>query len=553
MLNNNWHCDLDNINKARAYSVKYNISFYIIIILLNRNVDIKDIDIYLKYSISDYIKQYPIEKNLPEIVETSDRIKTACENKENIFIYGDYDVDGASSTALLINFFKQFNIEANFHIPNRFSEGYGLTKYGIQKAFDTFKPTLLIVVDCGSSSDQEISFAKSLGMDVIVMDHHIYHSRPKDLYSIVNPNFEFLKSQYSNLCASGVVFLTLLNSIIQGRKSINKHIWNQISIMNQIEIASIATICDCMTLKGINHIIVKKGINKINNQDTSLNIKKLLNHKSNIIVNDISFLIGPRLNAGGRLGRENFATLSLLNSDRYTNTPDKLIVLNNNRKIIEQNVLDKANANLQIFTYFTISIGENWHEGVIGIIASKLKEKYKKPSFVLSLKDDLYTGSARSINPIHLGEIISLGKQLNIIKSGGGHELAGGLSIHKTKILDFIQFLEKHITKSANIRKLYDCEIYFPTNDIIDNIKSLEPFGNGFPEPTFLIQNVNIRSTHVIKDNHIGIIIRKNNLFIRSIIFNSKKSIKKDNINIICNLRYNYKYKKIDIFIIDIL
>ena len=546
-----WIEKKDNINKALAYSVKYNISFFTLLILLNRNIDIKDIDIYLNYSILDYIKQYPLQDHIPEINTASNRIKLACKTKENIFIYGDYDVDGASSTAMLINFFQQFNIEVNFHIPNRFNDGYGLTKKTIQEIYTQYAPTLLIVVDCGSSAIEEISLAKSLGMDVIILDHHIYNIRPKDVYAIINPNFEFLKSQYSNLCACGVVFVTLLNTIILGRKE--EKIWHSIEIMNQLEIVTIATICDCMILNGINHIMIKKGMQKLNNQDMSNNIKNLLDNKEKILLKDISFLIGPRLNAGGRLGKENLATLSLINSSKYLNVPNKLISLNQERKDIEKITLNQAISNLQIFTYFTISIGEDWHEGVIGIIASKLKEKYQKPCFILSLKDDLYTGSARSIKPIHLGEIISVGKSKGIIFSGGGHELAGGISIHKENILKFIQFLEKYITNAPIIDKYYDCELYFPNQEILNTIKQLEPFGNGFAEPKFLIKNVNIQTMKIINNMHNKIMVTKDHLIQYSIIFNSNKYINKKNTDIICNVRNNPEFNKIDIFIIEIL
>lgn len=548
-----WKINEENITKALAYSVKYNISFYTLLILLNRNVDIKDIDIYLKYNIIDYIEKYDLEKNIPEITKAATRIKEACEKKQRIFIYGDYDVDGASSTALLINFFDQFNIKSEFHIPNRFDEGYGLTKYGIQKAVDTFNPDLMIVVDCGSSSHEEIAFATNLGVEVIVLDHHIYNTRPKTALAVVNPNFEFLKSHYDNMCASGVTFITLLKTIMLGRVGFKKYLWNKVTIMNQVEIATIGTICDCMTLKGINHILTKKGIQKLNNGDTTSNIKKLLNDKDKVLIKDISFLIGPRLNAGGRLGKENLATLSLLHSSQDQEIVNKLVMLNETRKEIEEATSKKMHANLQIFTYFTISIGSDWHEGVIGILASRLKEEYKKPAFVLSLKEDHYIGSARSIKPIHLGEIISLGKSANIIASGGGHELAGGISVHKDKIYEFINFLEQHITQKPKLDQCYDCEINFPTEEILQNILALEPYGNGFEEPKFLIKNVSIKTLRVINDKHISIMVRKENLFCKSIIFNRTKYLNKDKTDIICNIRKNYYTSKIDIYILDII
>ncbi len=546
-----WSVNSENINKALAYSTKYNISFYTLLILLNRNVDIKDIDLYLDSSILNFFDKYNLEQNIPEINKASDRIQQACEKKERIFIYGDYDVDGASSTAILMRFFAQFNLTAHFHIPNRFDEGYGITKYGIQKAYDTFAPKLMIVVDCGSSSHEEISFAHSLGIEVIVLDHHIYNTRPKDAFAVINPNFEFLKSQYTNLCASGVVFVTLFNTIIRARKK-NLFLWKNISVMNFIDIVTIGTICDCMTLRGINHIIVKKGLQKLNS-NTSFTIKRLLDNKDFILIKDISFLIGPRLNAGGRLGKENLATLALIDNSESENIASKLIVLNETRKEVEKNILKKALTNIQVFKYFTISFGENWHEGVIGIIASKIKETYQKPAFVLSLKGDYYIGSARSIKPIHLGEIISAGKNLNVIYEGGGHELAGGISIHKTKIYEFISFLEKYITRPPYLEQFYDCEINLPTIDLINQIKILEPFGNGFDEPKFLIKNVAITTLKITQDKHINILIRKDHYTFKSILFNTNKKIFKEKADIICHIRYNQKIKKIDLFILDII
>ena len=498
-----------------------------------RNIEKKYIQSFLKPSIKHSIANPYDMKDMNKAI---DRIIKAINEKETIGIFGDYDVDGATSTALIGNYLDLIKHKFEIYIPDRTSEGYGPSIKSFKKLIEK-KISLILTVDCGTMSFEAIDYANNHNVDVIVLDHHQSEIRLPKAYSLINPNRFDDNSDLNYLCAAGVCFMTLVSLNTNLRNS-NWFIKNKIKEPNLLEfldLVSLGTICDVVPLIGLNRAIVKQGL-KILNKKKNLGIKTLLDIckvEKSMSTHLLGYVIGPRINAGGRVGKCSHGANLLLNKDpkETFKIASELEQFNSERKKIENELLNIVLNSISenINDPVLILSGNNWHEGIIGIVAARIKEKFNKPTIIISFKDGIGKASARSITSFDIGSVILSAVQNNILIKGGGHKMAGGFSIYENKINEFKNFIlkrfEKDINKHTKKNNLY-LDSLITTSAInfefYKKIDILSPFGSGNPEPKFTLENLNIIKSSVVGEKHIKTLLSgKDGTVIKAISFNS--------------------------------
>ncbi len=498
-----------------------------------RNIDKNYIESFLKPSIKNLI---PNPNILKDMDKATIRILKAIKDKEKIGIFGDYDVDGASSTALIGNYLKQINQDFEIYIPDRKLEGYGPSVKSFQNLINR-KINLIITVDCGTMSFDAIEFANKKKIDVIVLDHHQSEANLPKAYSIVNPNRIDDNSKLNYLCAAGVCFMTLI-SINSNLRKLNWFIENQINepnLLNFLDLVSLGTICDVVPLVGLNRALVKQGL-KIINLKKNLGLKTLIDLckiETKTSTYHLGYVIGPRINAGGRVGKCSHGANLLLNNNPKESfqIASELEQFNSDRKKLEKNLLNIVlnTINKSINDPVLVLYGQDWHEGVIGIIASRIKDKFNKPTIVISINNKVGKASARSIVGFDIGAIILSALQKKILIKGGGHKMAGGFSIEENKIEEFKEFIiekyKKKIEINYNKKDLFLDSSISPSAlnfSFYQKIEKLSPFGSGNPEPKFILENLKVLKSSVVGENHVkSILISKDGSTIKTISFNS--------------------------------
>ena len=496
-----------------------------------------------KEDINNYLN--PVLKNilpnpsiLTDMEKTVERTFSAIKKKEKIGIFGDYDVDGATSTAILGKYFSQINHSYEIYIPDRKSEGYGPSKQGFQKLIN--KGTKLIfTVDCGTLSFEPINFAYQNKIDILVLDHHQSDVKLPKAFSIVNPNRFDDRSELNYLCAAGVCFMFL----IALNRELRKNNWfkdNNVSepnLINFLDLVSLGTVCDVVPLIGVNRAIVKQGL-KILNFKKNIGLKSLIdickieNHPTPY---HLGYIIGPRINAGGRVGKCSHGANLLLNENPKNSfkLASELDQFNKERQLLEKNLLKNVlNSVKNLSDPVLILDGQEWHEGIIGIIASRIKEKYNKPTIIISITDKVGKASARSVVGYDIGSIIISAVQSGILIKGGGHKMAGGFTIEKNKIDQFKEYaINKFKTLNIEIseeKKILIDSIISPTAinmNFFNKVNNLAPFGSGNSEPRFFIESVVAVNSKIVGEKHIkSVLLGEDGSTIKTIAFNATES-----------------------------
>jgi len=508
------------INKNSLDKIKQDFGFSEILskLIISRNYDIAEIN-----NINNNLDITNIFKNNDDFNESANLLINSLNQKDNICILGDYDVDGSTSTSLLVRFLEHINHPYFFYIPDREKDGYGATKEVFKKLI-LKKPQLVIMVDCGSNSNEAINFLNDYSIKSLIIDHHEINKPFPKSNSIINPKKNNGYEKYDYLCATSLVYFFL--------DIVTKRIKSDFKLSNFLIYVLLATVCDVMPLRKINKIIASNVIKNFRVQNNyAFNILLQLTGVNNrLSINNLGYLIGPIINSGGRLGYSNFATelLSSNNHEIVKKRSIKLIKLNNKRKEIEKNILNEIDfkkikkENKKVIIYFK----NNINEGLIGIIAARLKDYFNKPSIVITNSNNILKGSARSTENYNIGKLMKLLSDKNIIEKGGGHNMAAGFSIKKKniKILDdFIQ--HDYLKKKIDISNFYnyDSEISFSAinNKFLFEINKLGPFGNENLLPVFFIKNAKVIKTKILNNKHISAIIKPNiGPSIKSICFN---------------------------------
>ena len=498
-----------------------------------RKIKKEDINSFLNPSIKNFL---PNPNNLIDMEKTTLRTIKAILNKEKIGIFGDYDVDGATSTALLGNYFSELNLKYEIYIPDRKKEGYGPSIESFKKLIKK-GVKVIFTVDCGTLSFDAINYAKKNNIDVMVIDHHQSEVKLPDAFSIINPNRLDDKSNLQYLCAAGVTFMFLvsINRELRSNNWFNKNKINEPNLINFLDLVSLGTVCDVVPLTGLNRAIVKQGL-KIIQSKKNLGIKTLLsicNIDTNPSTYHLGYMLGPRINAGGRVGKCSHGANLLLDKDPKNSfkLASELDQFNKERQILEKDLLQKILNKTKNYLKDPVLIlsGSNWHEGVIGIVAARLKDKFNKPTILISFDGNIGKASARSIVGFDIGSVIIAASHENILLKGGGHKMAGGFSIKLENVEKFKKFISKKfesINENLKIEKpLLVDSIISPSAVNIEFYKKvalLSPFGSGNPEPKFVIEDLKTINGKIVGESHIkSVLVGKDGSTIKSIAFNS--------------------------------
>ena len=514
-----WEQKKINQNIVDKLKQEYNFSEILSRLIISRKFDNDEIA-----TINTDLDLNNVFLNNKDFSQSINLVVNSINNNEKICILGDYDVDGSAATSLFIKFFEDINHPFFYYIPDREKDGYGATKKLFKKLI-LEKPKLIIMVDCGSTSNEAIDFLNDNEIKSLIIDHHEINKPFPNANSIINPKKDNGYREYDYLCATSLSYFFLDLMI--------KKIKSEINISDYLIYVLLATVCDVMPLRKLNRLI---ALNALKNFDITKNLPlntlfKLNEKKNKIDINDLGYLIGPILNAGGRLGKSQYATeLLSSNNDLVVNDRSKsLIKLNDKRKEIENLILEEIDfkkiekENKDVIIYYNPNI----NEGLIGIIAARLKDYFNKPSFVITASNELLKGSARSIYNYNIGRVIKNSLDKNIIIKGGGHNMAAGFTLDKVNLKDFENYILEDFFKSNishdNIFS-YESEVssLALNQDFYEDLKKLEPFGTGNPVPTFMLRDLRIIKPIVLNNKHISVILKsKTGLLIKSISFNS--------------------------------
>lgn len=521
-MNKKWQIFEPDKNKIEDIKSKYKVNQLLATILANRNIlKEEDIRLFLNPTRNDFYNPFLIT----DMDIAVNRIIKAIENKENITIYGDYDVDGITSITVLKSFLNDIGVETNTYIPNRLIEGYGLNKEAIDK-ISKKGCNLMITVDCGISAIEEIEYANSLGIETIITDHHEAGNEIPKAIAVIDNKRKDSKYPFRELAGVGVVF-KLIQAIGITLKL------KEESYLKYLDIVCIGTISDIVPLVDENRVIAKLGLLLVA-QTKNIGLRSIINSSgyNKIDSNTISFGVAPRINACGRMGKAEEALELFLSKDKneVNELTNKLNEHNRKRqeteKAIFENALEKIKAEHLDENKAIIVGGENWHHGVIGIVSSKITEMYFKPSILLSFEEDgIGKGSGRSIPGFDLHE--ALMKCSDTIEKFGGHSMAVGITVKKDNLEKFKKEFEQIATQSKidEIIPIINIDAKVDLSDIdkemVESLKQLEPFGEANKMPVFAFKNLKIDSIRALSEGkHLKLTLKDNNYIINAIGFN---------------------------------
>ena len=494
-----WEVKVNKNNEIDRISEKFKLGKLVSSALSKKELTDEEIEVFLDPTRNDF--HDPFE--MPDMEKAVERILKAIKNKEKTIIYGDYDVDGITSSSILKRFFKDIDFDVDVYIPNRLDEGYGLNDEAIKSIKDN-EYSLIITVDCGITAIDEVKLANSLGIDVVVTDHHEPGEVLPDAIAVVDCKRKDNKYPFRELAGCGVAFKLAM--------AISKKLkLDEASYLKYIDIACVGTIADIVPLCDENRVICKLGFMLLK-QTKIIGLKILLESigYKKLDSTTISFGVAPRINACGRMGHEKEALDLFLTNDiiEARKIVEKLNEYNNDRQQIEKKIFEEAKElveeNKEKDNSMIIVGKEKWHHGVIGIVASKITELFYKPSILYSIDDDYAKGSGRSIQGFDLHE--ALEKSKKYIKQFGGHSMAVGVTLEKDKIELFKKAMNEY-AKKCNLEELIpliEVEDVISIKDLnnkeVEDLYLLEPYGEGNSKPIYQINNVKINSKRSISE-----------------------------------------------------
>ncbi len=541
-----WLLRADDERACLAMAQQHGISELMARILCGRGVALDDVPRFLQPSLRDHL---PNPFDLLDMGKAATRIARAIREGEKVAVFGDYDVDGATSCALLWHYFAALGRPLATYIPDRMTEGYGPTI----AAFDTLMAegaTLIITVDCGTLAHGPIAHAQARGVDVVVLDHHASSGALPNAHAVVNPNRVDETSPHTNLAAVGVTFLTLvavnktlreegffqaLKASDRGRPDAREAAGVSVSeggvsppsiqtlepnLLSLLDLVALGTVCDVMTLTGLNRALVTQGLKVLaqrgNTGLAALGDVARLDDVPNIY--HLGFLLGPRINAGGRVGESGLgvALLTCSEAEKAQQLAARLDLHNAERQAIEAGILEAATAQAASQANLPVILlaAEGWHPGVIGIVAGRLKEQFQRPVAVVSLAGGIGKASARSVPGADFGAAVHAAQALGLIESGGGHAMAAGFTVAQAQLPALHQFLIERLGEAVGryaenrVRKL-DSWLSVPaaTLELLDELALAGPYGLGHPSPRFAIRAARLQRVDVMKDKHLRCIV----------------------------------------------
>lgn len=498
-----------------------------------RSIDLDSAPSFLDPKLRDLL---PDPSSFRDMDVAAARMVEAVQKGEKVAVYGDYDVDGATSSALLLRFAKAIGIEMRLYVPDRMREGYGPNTAAMQM-LAAEGVNLVICVDCGTTAHEPLQAAKAAGMDVLILDHHASEPALPPSSAVVNPNRLDEKDDYTYLAAVGVTYLFVV--------AVNRLLRNagwysdarpEPDLLLWLDLVALGTICDVVKLIGLNRAFVTQGL-RIMDQRRNAGIVALAQAaglKGPMDTYAAGFILGPRVNAGGRVGESDMGAKLLSTDDPAlaNQLALHLHALNTERREIEAKVLAEAEALTFVENMpMAFVAGENWHPGVIGIVASRLKDKFHHPAIVIALEGDIGKGSGRSVQGIDLGSLIIAARQAGILLNGGGHKMAAGFSVARDKVRDLCDFLAERIGKQIAAEPLRPTltldGLLASTSlqpDFVKQLAALGPFGTGNSEPRFALTNCRIVKADIVGEKHVSVVIMQGGVRLRGIAFRATEN-----------------------------
>ncbi|RXJ97076.1 single-stranded-DNA-specific exonuclease RecJ [Arcobacter sp. AHV-9/2010] len=477
----------------------------------------------------------PSPNNFKDIDIASKRVKEAIENKEKITIVGDYDVDGVVSTTIMLEFFDFIDVKVDYIIPNRFEHGYGLSP----KIAHMIDSGLVITVDNGISAYEASIILRDKNIDLIITDHHTVGDKLPIALAIINPKQKDCNFEFKEICGAQVAWYFCA--------AIKKQMNLNIDMSSFLDLLSLAIIADIMPMTTLNYTMVKQGLKKM--KLSSREAFKLLNQtlsKDILASDDVGFMIAPKINSAGRMDDASIALEFLLSKSQNSAYESLALLdeLNNYRKALQEEITLKAQSQIKNEDRAIIVWGENWHEGVIGIVASKLSNKYKKPAFIFSIKDNLAKGSARANSSINLYDLISNAK--DILNGFGGHKNAAGLSLDVLKLEEFKDIINKSLDNLEDnlhdeLQTLGELDVQSVDLEFLDIIESFEPYGLDNERPVFKVSNASLIKYELIgrDKNHLKLLLNSDGYLFEGIKFNEKSIDLKESLDLILSISKN--------------
>jgi single-stranded-DNA-specific exonuclease len=499
-----WRDRLDERGAARALTIaqRHELPELLARIIAGRNIEADAVEAFLDPTVK---QSMPDPYVLTAMKEAAVRIADAVQRGENVAVFGDYDVDGATSSALLARYLRQCGLAPLIHIPDRLFEGYGPNVEAVRSLAER-GATLIVCVDCGTTSIEPLAEAKKLGVDVVVIDHHQADEVLPPAVAIVNPNRRDDLSGLGHLAAVGLTFMTV---VAINRELRARGFWNgdrpQPDLLAFLDDVALGTVADVVPLIGLNRAFVAKGL-------IALRRRERAGHTSLMDVSRLSgppeawhlgFLLGPRINAGGRIGRADLGVRLLIEDDpvEAAKIAAELDRLNRERQAIEQDTLAQAEAEAQAALGLedkgavVVTASEGWHPGIVGLVAARLKEKFGRPAFAIALEPGgIGTGSGRSITGVDIGRVVRRGVAEGLLVKGGGHAMAAGVTLRKGALGAWRAFLESTLAAEVETARrasglMIDGAVTAAAanTDLVAMIDRAGPFGSGNPEPVIAL------------------------------------------------------------------
>ncbi|MGE0251542.1 MAG: single-stranded-DNA-specific exonuclease RecJ [Dongiaceae bacterium] len=482
-------------------------------LLAQRGINNDNAAAFLNPTLRDHL---PDPAGLTDMDKAVARLATAIQNKETIGIFGDYDVDGACSSALIVNYCNQLGVKTEVHIPDRREEGYGPNIGALEKLLAK-GCKLIVTVDCGVTAHAPLASITGQGAEVIVVDHHMAEAALPKAYAVINPNRLDCDFPHKNLAACGVVFMLL----VALNRALREAGMNNLPDLRQfLDLVALGTVADVVPLTGLNRLLVLRGL-EVLNQRQNLGLTQLSDVarlKERADAYHLGFILGPRINAGGRVGKADLGVRLLTTGDigMAQKISGELEALNVARQQIERTQVEEAIAQVEMeYRDDPVIIvgGRGWHLGVIGLIAARIKEKYQRPAAALAFEGDIATASARSVKGFDMGAAVLAAVQAGICLKGGGHAMAAGFTISHKRLKDLRAFMQERFAASGvplyptlNVDAILSgAALNF---QVYAHIQQLGPFGTGNPEPRFLLQSQLVEYADILKGSHLRLNLR---------------------------------------------
>jgi single-stranded-DNA-specific exonuclease len=491
-------------------------------VLAGRGIDLDEVEGFLDPTVKQLM---PDPSSLTQMDAAAARLADAVERGEAVAIIGDYDVDGATSTALMVRVLRAAGLDPFFHIPDRMFEGYGPNVEAV-RALAARGAKLLLTLDCGTTSFEALAEAKQLGLDVIVIDHHQAGEQLPPALALVNPNREDDLSGLGYLAAVGVTFMVAAALMRELRQ---RGFWTgarkEPDLLQNLDLVALGTVADVVPLKGLNRAFVQKGLVALRGRE-NLGLRALMDAARLAgppAPWHLGFLLGPRINAGGRIGDATLGTRLLVTDDpaEANAIAAKLDQLNRERQVVEKATLEEAEAEalaalgIEEQGAIVLASGEGWHPGVVGLVAARLKERFGRPAFAVALLGETGTGSGRSIAGVDLGRAVRRAVDEGLLLKGGGHAMAAGLTVAREKLGALRGYFEESLREAVELARAADhlaidgaLTASAANGELWAMIERAGPFGAGNPEPVFALPSHLVAYADAVGEAHVRLRLR---------------------------------------------